>query len=355
MRRPSVGIPAPEENTVPNRPFLQPVAIAGAVAISASLIGFAALPQTSGPPTQTRAVTLTSGDAEVFLPDLSTFTPTVAEGFPPIEEVLQGAEEWSLVNSPGEIVDLDGNDTQTTIGSFVNNDFLESGGDEGGAGMGEPLPYPGSEIDLMSFGGGYESEWANLIDASGGQTTTDTLITPFGNYTIPLGSTPPPPESDVVSVAAAAPADGFSNLLSSIEYTTNYGEHWFTLAETAFADGNYSIGVADELAGFNNLTTGVGNDVLLNGYAALAGGEGIAGFALDPVARPADFATGLTEAQGFLSDVQPVFNDALTSFAAGDGFDGLVGISSIATDYSNATDAIILGLFDSLPGVTVSF
>ena len=182
-----------------NRPFLQPVALAGAVAISASLIGFAALQQTS-PPSQTRAVVLTAGDAEIFLPDLSTFTPTVAEGFPPVEEVLQGAEQWSLINSPGVVVNLDGNDTQTTIGSFVNNDFLESGGVEGGAGMGVPLPASGSEIDLMSFGGGYESEWANLIDANGGHTITDTLITPFGDYTIPLGTT-----------AADAPAAAFQS------------------------------------------------------------------------------------------------------------------------------------------------
>jgi hypothetical protein len=340
MRRlSSVGIPAPEENTVPNRPFLQPVAIAGAVAISASLIGFAVVSQTSTPSTQTRAVALTAGDIEVFLPDTTTFEPSVAEGFPPFAEVLQGTETWKMADP---LVLLHGTDTQTTIGSLVNDDYLVSDGFSEVA----HTPSPGSEIDLVNFGGGFENEYADL---DGGRTVTDTLITPYGDYSFPLGSTL------TADVAAAAPADGFSNLLSSIEYTTNYGEHWFALAETAFADSNYSVGVADELAGFNNLTTGVGNDVLLNGYAALAGGEGIAGFALDPVARPADFATGLTEAQGFLSDVQPLFNDALTSFAAGNGFDGLVGISSIATDYSNATDAIILGLFDSLPGVMVAF
>jgi hypothetical protein len=121
---------------VPNRPLLQPVALAGAVAISASLIGFAALPQTSGPPTQTRAVALTSGETE--------------------------------------------------------------------------------------------------------------LIAPFDG---------------------AAQADGYTitDLLSSIQNTVNYGDGWFSSAETAFTHGEYPLALSEELAGFNNLTVGVGNDLLTNG------------------------------------------------------------------------------------------
>ena len=335
-----------------NRPFLQPVALAGAVAISASLIGFAALQQTS-PPSQTRAVVLTAGDAEIFLPDLSTFTPTVAEGFPPVEEVLQGAEQWSLINSPGVVVNLDGNDTQTTIGSFVNNDFLERGGVEGGAGAGVPLPASGSEIDLMSFGGGYESEWANLVDENGGHTITDTIITPFGDYTIPLGSTPPPPESDVVSVAAAVPAAAYSftDLVTSIQNTVSAGEGWFTSADTAFTHGEYPLALSEELAGFNNLTVGVGNDLLTNGYAALTGDGGNAGYALENPPQPQDFATALAEFQTSLTSIQQDFAGAFTEFASGQTYFGLIDLGQVGVDSTSGTDAIILGVFDSIPGM----
>ena len=38
--------------------------------------------------------------------------------------------------------------------------------------------------------------------------------------------------------------------------------HFFTSAESAFADGNYPVALDEALAGLNNLTTGVGNDLV---------------------------------------------------------------------------------------------
>lgn len=333
---------------MPTRP-MKTVAIAGAAAISASLIGFAALSQ-PGPPTQTRAVALTSGDyTEIFLPDLSTFNPTVSEGFPPVEEVLQGAEQWNLINSPGEIVNLDGNDTQTTIGSFVNDDFLERGGVEGGAGESVALPQPGSEIDLMNFGGGYESEWANLIDGSGRHTITDTIITPFGDYTLPHGST-------AAEVAAAVPAAtySFADLQSSIDITTAAADKQFGLAEAAFTQGQYPLALSEALGGLNNQTVGVNNDLLVNGYAALTGVGGNAGYALENPPQPLDLAIALTEVQTSLANVQQDFSVAFTDFASGDTYFGLVNLGQASVDSTSATDAIILGLFDSLIGAGAS-
>jgi hypothetical protein len=207
---------------VPNRPLFQPVALAGAVAISASLIGFAALPQTSGPPTQTRAVQLTSGESEL----------------------------------------------------------------------------------IASFDG-------------------------------------------------AAQADGytFTDLLSSIQHTVSYGDGWFTSADTAFTHGEYPLALSEELAGFNNLTVGVGNDLLTNGYAALTMSDGNAGYDLVNPAQPQDFATALTDAQESLSHIQMDLTNAMTDFGSGNDYFGLLDLGSVATDSTSATDAIILGLFDSIPGM----
>jgi hypothetical protein len=210
---------------VPNSPAFHSVALAGAAAIGASLIGFAALSQTSGPPTQTRAVQLTSGESE--------------------------------------------------------------------------------------------------------------LIAPFDG---------------------AAQADGYSfmDLLTSIQNTVGAADGWFTSADTAFAQGEYPLALSEELAGFNNLTVGVGNDLLTNGYAVLTMSDGNAGYALENPGQPADFATALTDVQESLSNIQTDLTNAMTDFGSGNDYFGLVDLGSVATDSTSATDAIILGLFDALTGAAVT-
>ena len=335
-----------------NRPSLQSVAIAGAVAISASLIGFAALPQTSGPPTQTRAVALTSGGADIYVPDVGSFQPTVAEGFPPFEHVLQGAEEWNFLNPPSGVFPfLFGTDTQTTIGSFVNDDFLEQDGEiEGEGGSGIVVPEAGSEIDLMNFGGGFENEWANLVDSTGLHTLTDTIITPFGDYTIPLGTEAP---LGAASVAAALPADAYSyaDLLSSIQNTTAAGDGYLTAAETALAGGDTPQALSDALAGFDDLTVGVQNDLLTNGYAVLTGVGGNAGYDLSALKFPADLASAFAEAQTFAANAQESLSTALTELASGEQAYGLDNLAEFSINSAYGTDVVILGLFDSLLGI----
>ena len=206
---------------MPNRPLFQPVALAGAVAISASLIGFAALPQASAPPAQTLAVQLTSGESELIAP-------------------------------------IDG----------------------------------------------------------------------------------------------AAQADGYSfaDLITSVQNTVSYGDGWFSSAETAFSHGEYPLALSEGLAGFNNLTVGVGNDLLTNGYAALTGSDGNAGYDLINPGQPVDFASALIQVHTDLADIQQDLNVALTEFANGDSYFGLVNLGQISIDSTSATDAVILGLFDSLTG-----
>lgn len=326
----------------------QSVAIAGAAALSAGLIGLVALPQASHPPTQTRAVALTSGGADIYLPDLSTFHPTVADGFPPIERFLQGDEIWRLLHPPsGDSIFLFGTDSQTTIGSFVNDDFIEQGADVEGVDPNVVVPDAGSELDVMNFGGGFENEWVDAVDSSGGHTTTDTIITPFGNYTIPLGST-------AAEAAAALPAqpDGYSfaDFLNSIQNTMTIGEGYLTQAGTAFSEGEYLLGVSDALAGFGNLTAGEQADLLVNGYSFLVDSDGNAGFTLSPIPAPADLADAFVQAQQFASDAQGSLTNALADFAAGDTYFGLVNIAEIGIDSNYASDAVILGLTESLLG-----
>jgi hypothetical protein len=240
MRRlSSVGIPAPEETIVPNSPAFQSVALAGAVAIGASLIAVTPglLPAATTPNVQTRAVQLTSGDTDLI------------------------------------------------------------------------TPFDGTELG----------------QAAG-------------------------------AVAAAGDPDGYSftDLLRSIQDTVSAADYWFSQAPTAIADGNYPLALSDDLAGFNNLTVGVGNDLLSNVYAALTMSDGNAGYDLENPGQPVDFATALTQAQADLANIQTDITNALTEFGSGDNYFALVNLGEISIDTTNATDAIILGLFDSLTGAAVS-
>jgi hypothetical protein len=126
-----------------------------------------------------------------FTPYITSFAPTQVEGFPPLLNEVTGTEDWQLFdlttnhNDPSLFA---GVDTQTTFGSFTNDDFLfqPSGGTNFIGYYGDPevtFPGDGVQIDLANFGGGFENEWIDI--ASGPNAgTSDLLITPFGDFTL---------------------------------------------------------------------------------------------------------------------------------------------------------------------------
>jgi hypothetical protein len=123
-------------------------------------------------------------------PDTSTFVPTQVEGYPPLINEVTGTEQWGPVDLTSNLPlgpTIDGVDTETTIGSFTNDDFLLTG-------VGLELTYQGNtvvfpnemQIDLANFGGGFGNEWID-IPSGADAGTADLLITPFGDFPL-LGS-----------------------------------------------------------------------------------------------------------------------------------------------------------------------
>jgi hypothetical protein len=147
-------------------------------------------PPSSQPSVQTPTIHLTASDAgEIFTPDATTFDPAVTEGYPPLLELQQGTETWDFANPPVGTTegDLGGPDTQLTIGSFTNNYLVEKSYEAFGNGEAAlaTLPAQGSVLDLANFGGGFENEliFSPAIDSTAA-TITDTVITPFGDFTL---------------------------------------------------------------------------------------------------------------------------------------------------------------------------
>jgi hypothetical protein len=122
-----------------------------------------------------------------FTPDTSTFVPSQVEGYPPLIDEVTGAEQWAFSNfttgaNPfGDV--LTGTDTETTIGSFTNDDFLSSSSSSftlHGSSTAFDLT-PGAQLDIANFGLGFENAWMDV--ASGPNAgVSDLLITPFGDF-----------------------------------------------------------------------------------------------------------------------------------------------------------------------------
>jgi hypothetical protein len=130
-----------------------------------------------------------------FTPDTTTLVPSQVEGYPPLVNEVTGYEYWNIYDLtqndlPRGSDALQGTDTETTIGSFTNDDYLYTntfGGIEiEGSTSNFYLPND-AQIDLANFGGGFENEWIDIPANGTDPGVSDLLITPFGDFSL-LGS-----------------------------------------------------------------------------------------------------------------------------------------------------------------------
>jgi hypothetical protein len=136
-------------------------------------------------------MTVAFADEVDFTPDLTTFAPSQVEGYPPLIDEVTGAEKWTAwdVTTGSSIFDdvFTGTDTQTTIGSFTNDDFLFTGLGESftsAHGANEVDVPSGTQIDLANFGGGFENAWIDIPSGGTDPGASDLLITPFGDFSL---------------------------------------------------------------------------------------------------------------------------------------------------------------------------
>ena len=120
-----------------------------------------------------------------FTPQPHTFEPTQVEGYPPLDNVVTGTESWGVSDAttgtalPGPL--LSGVDTETTIGSFTNDDFIGQGTILLATNTDIVAP-SGTQVDLANFGDGFENEWIDVPSGGTNPGISDLLITPFGDF-----------------------------------------------------------------------------------------------------------------------------------------------------------------------------
>ncbi|HEY2089644.1 MAG TPA: hypothetical protein VGH54_26930 [Mycobacterium sp.] len=148
-------------------------------AVAGGLLGAAFLP-----------MAVAFADTYDFTPDITTFAPTQVEGYPPLINEVTGAENWGISDATTNTVRFPdaftGIDTETTIGSFTNDDFLTNAGLIVLGPNSSFLVPSGTQIDLANFGLGFENEWLD-VPSGANSGISDLFITPFGNFEV-LGS-----------------------------------------------------------------------------------------------------------------------------------------------------------------------
>ena len=143
------------------------------------------------------AAAIAAGPIAVPLSDDYDIVPASAQefsginGVPPLDVAIQGYQQFDVDNTAlGTVAGTFDADISTSADSFgdVDKTILVTSDVSGttGTGAGE-VPPVGSVFDTFTFGnGGYENIYTDLASTTvGGDVISDTLVTPFGDFTIP--------------------------------------------------------------------------------------------------------------------------------------------------------------------------
>ncbi len=125
----------------------------------------------------------------VFIDPVGSQTTYSISGIPPLTVALQGTQNFSVANAMGHpIGSVATVDTTTTdgVGTYTEAALVTKDlSGIAGTGSGE-VPAVGSIFNTMVLGS-YESIYSDLVSPNGGANLiTDTVLTPYGDYTIPV-------------------------------------------------------------------------------------------------------------------------------------------------------------------------
>ncbi|MGA8331192.1 MAG: hypothetical protein WB777_18130 [Mycobacterium sp.] len=132
------------------------------------------------------SVDLPDGDDIVADPS-SPEVFTGINGLPPVDVGVQADREFDLDSSTGTVLGtFDAEETKTVdlFGDTTQALLVTSDGTTG-ADPGDLMPV-GSVIETVSLGAGFENIYTDLASTTGADTASDTLVTPFGDFTVPV-------------------------------------------------------------------------------------------------------------------------------------------------------------------------
>lgn len=155
-----------------------------------------------------------------------------------------GAQQFTLEDSSGETLGtvLTSTNVQNLLG-IVTAQFTVSSTDAADGltdAQAAELPADGTVYSITNFGGGFANVYVAVpnADGTGASSITDTFVTPFGNFDVPL------------SYDAIAPLDPGKALeaLGNSSTATGISDNAFTIGSTTFDPGADGVNVASPLS-----------------------------------------------------------------------------------------------------------
>jgi hypothetical protein len=183
----------------------------------------------------------------------SSAPPLLTLGGATVDDLNTGPQYFEVYSSSGsDLGSIDAGEDVTNLAGFTNTQFTVSDVWPASGEADSALPTVGSVYDSFNLGNGYDNVYTAIPGAiGGGDTVTDTLVTPYGNVNL---------DSLFGSIDAAAPlqpGDAFTGLADS------------AVAHDAFTIGGYTLDPVSDTGptateGFTPVVSNAGAAPLLN-------------------------------------------------------------------------------------------
>ena len=197
----------------------------------------------------------------------SSAPPLLSLGGGTVGPLSTAAQYFEVYSSSGtDLGSIDAGEDVTNLAGLTNTEFTVSDVFPASGADAEDLPAVGSVYDSFNLGNGYDNVYTAIPGAiGGGDTVTDTLVTPFGNVNL---------DSLFGSIDAAAllqPGDAFAGLADS------------AVAHDAFTIGGYTLDptLAAGGEGFDPVASTAGAAPLLNIGGVSLSDPAVAGDSID--------------------------------------------------------------------------
>jgi hypothetical protein len=197
----------------------------------------------------------------------SSAPPLLSLGGGTVGPLSTAAQYFEVYSSSGtDLGSIDAGEDVTNLAGLTNTEFTVSDVFPASGEADSALPAVGSVYDSFNLGNGYDNVYTAIPGAiGGGDTVTDTLVTPFGNVNL---------DSLFGSIDAAAllqPGDAFAGLADS------------AVAHDAFTIGGYTLDptLAAGGEGFDPVASTAGAAPLLNIGGVSLSDPAVAGDSID--------------------------------------------------------------------------
>lgn len=159
-----------------------------------------------------------------------------------------------------------------------------------------------------------------------------------------------------LATAPGAHADttDFTNIVNALDFSAAAGNNALTDASTDLFNGDVAGALANSFTAWDDYMLAPQYDILVNGYADLTGATGLTDeFSFASFKIPADLSVAASEISASIDLAQQPLTTASAEFAADNVTGALTDLSIASEDLIGGVQVGLLGLADTLFGITI--